>query len=201
MQKYKKFIPWVILGILIIWCVSVYNGFVSKDVVLGEKWGKVQSAYQLRADKIKQLVSVVKGSAKFEKETLLGVVEARAGMARQATFDPTKGTAEDFKKYESIQRDLMSNPKTGFNIVVEQYPQLRTTDQYKALMYEISETENMIKTERDQFTIAVKEYNTATRRFPGNLFASIFGFSQKEFFAADTGTDKAPIESLKELEK
>ena len=201
MQKYKKFIPWVILGILIIWCVSVYNGFVNKDLAVGEKWGKVQSAYQLRADKIKQLVSVVKGSAKFEKETLLGVVEARAGKASQATFDPSKGTAEDFKKYESMQRDLMSNPKTGFNIVVEQYPQLRTTEQYAKLMDEVSETENKIKAERDYFTTAIKDYNAATRRFPGNLFAGIFGFHAKDFFTSDAGSDKAPIDDLKELSK
>lgn len=192
MQNFKKFIPWVILGIIIIWCISVYNGFVNKDVTLGEKWGKVQSAYQLRADKIKNLVSVVKGSGKFEKETLLGVVEARAGQARQASFDPSKGSAEDFKKYESMQRDLMSNPKTGFNIVVEAYPQLRTTEQYAKLMDEIAETENMIKVERDNFTTAVKDYNAATRRFPGNLFAGIFGFHQKDFFTSDPGSEKAP---------
>jgi len=201
MQKYKKFIPWVILVILIIWCVSVYNGFVNKDVEVSTKWSMVQSTYQLRADKIKELVNVVKGSAKFERGTLLDVVEARAGKARQATFDPSKGTAEDYKKYTNTQNDLLANTRRDINIVVEQYPQLKTTELYKGLMDENSETENKIKVERDNFTKAISNYNAATRRFPGNLFAGIFGFHQKEFFAADSGADKAPIDDLKELSK
>lgn len=188
MQMFKKILPWAILGLLIIYSISAYNGLVGKDESLSNQWGKVQTAYQLRADKIKNLVSIVKSSAKFEKETLMGVVEARAGIARSATFDPKNGTPEEFKKYNNIQAEL----GRSINVVFERYPELRTTEQYKSLMFEYSETENMIKSERDIFNNVVKDYNLATRRFPSSIFASIFGFKHKEYFQADAGTEKAP---------
>lgn len=165
---------------------------VGKDESVSKQWSKVQSAYQLRADKIKSIAATVKAAAKFEKGTLVEVVEARAGKAREAQIDPSKLSTEELKKYQAIQQDLTKEYKNFINVVVEQYPQLTATQNFRDLSNEISESENMIKVERDRFGEALNVYNKSVRKFPGNIFAGLFGFQHKDYFLSDPGAEKAP---------
>jgi len=167
-----------------------YNGFVNKEEEVKNAWSFVQSAYQRRADLIPNLVNTVKGAANFEQETLTKLVEARA-KATQVKFEADQLNEENIQKFQEAQAQISSGIGRLL-AVVENYPTLTATQNFRNLQVQLEETENRIKAERDKFNEAVKNYNVAVRRFPGNIFAGLFGFSQKPGFKADEGSDKAP---------
>ena len=167
-----------------------YNGFVNKEEEVKNAWSFVQSAYQRRADLIPNLVNTVKGAANFEQETLTKLVDARA-KATQVKFEADQLTEENIQKFQEAQAQVSSGIGRLL-AVVENYPTLTATKGFQDLQLQLEETENRIKAERDKFNEAVKQYNVAVRRFPGNIFAGIFGFGQKPAFQAEAGSDKAP---------
>lgn len=167
-----------------------YNGFVNKEEEVKNSWSFVQSAYQRRADLIPNLVNTVKGAANFEQETLTKLVEARA-KATQVKFEADQLTEENIQKFQEAQSQISSGIGRLL-AVVENYPTLTATKGFQDLQVQLEETENRIKAERDKFNEAVKQYNVAVRRFPGNIFAGLFGFGQKAAFQAEAGSDKAP---------
>lgn len=167
-----------------------YNGFVNKEEEVKNAWSFVQSAYQRRADLIPNLVNTVKGAANFEQETLNKLVDARA-KATQVKFEADQLTEENIQKFQEAQAQVSSGIGRLL-AVVENYPTLTATKGFQDLQLQLEETENRIKAERDKFNEAVKQYNVAVRRFPGNIFAGIFGFGQKPAFQAEAGSDKAP---------
>jgi LemA protein len=134
----------------------------------------------------------VKGAANYEHQTLIGVIEKRANALNQgAKIDPDKLTEENIQKFQAAQAEIGSGIGRLL-AVVENYPTLTATKGFQDLQVQLEETENRIKAERDKFNEAVKQYNVAVRRFPGNIFAGIFGFGQKPAFQAEAGSDKAP---------
>lgn len=167
-----------------------YNGFVNKDEEVKKAWSFVQSAYQRRSDLIPNLVKTVQGAANFEQETLTKLVEARA-KATQVKFEADQLNEENIQKFQEAQAQISSGIGRLL-AVVENYPTLTATKGFQDLQVQLEETENRIKAERDKFNEAVKQYNVAVRRFPGNIFAGIFGFGQKAAFQAEAGSDKAP---------
>jgi len=167
-----------------------YNGFVNKDEEVKKAWSFVQSAYQRRSDLIPNLVNTVKGAANFEQETLTKLVEARA-KATQVKFEADQLNEENIQKFQEAQAQISSGIGRLL-AVVENYPTLTATKGFQDLQVQLEETENRIKAERDKFNEAVKQYNVAVRRFPGNIFAGIFGFGQKAAFQAEAGSEKAP---------
>jgi LemA protein len=123
---------------------------------------------------------------------LIGVIEKRASQLNQgAKIDPDKLTEENIQKFQAAQAEIGSGIGRLL-AVVENYPTLTATKGFQDLQVQLEETENRIKAERDKFNEAVKQYNVAVRRFPGNIFAGIFGFGQKGAFQAEAGSDKAP---------
>lgn len=191
---------YIIIGLLVIFGVmgcSKYNSFTTKNLEVQESWAKVQSSYQLRSDKINQLVESLKGEKKFEQETLQGVVSARAA-ATQVKVDPTNLTPEKLKEFQAAQSQ-MSGAFGRLLAVSESYPDLKTSQSFRMLNAEISETENKIKVARDRFNTTVKDFNRSIQTFPGNLFAGVFGFQPKGFFEAEAGAQNAPTNSLKTL--
>jgi len=183
----------IILGIaaiLLIPGACNYNRFVNREETVSTAWGYVQSAYQRRADLIPNLVNTVKGAANFEQETLKQVMEARSN-AGKITLTADDLSEENLAKFQAAQSQLSSGIGRLL-AVAESYPTLQAVQGYRDLMVSLDETENRIKAERDKFNSAVKEYNIAVRRFPGNIFAGIFGFEKKAAFQADAGTEKAP---------
>jgi LemA protein len=167
-----------------------YNGLVSKDEGVKSSWAQVENQYQRRADLIPNLVNTVKGAADFEKGTLTSVIEARS-KATQTTIDANQLTPENIAKFQGAQ-DQLSGALSRLLVTVEQYPQLKANQNFLELQAELSGTESRIAVARKDFNEVVQVYNQEVRTFPTNLFAGIFGFSQKGYFTATAGSDKAP---------
>jgi LemA protein len=167
-----------------------YNKMVNLDEEVKAKWANVQSDYQRRSDLIPSLVATVKGAANFEQETLTRVIEARA-KATQVTIDPTNLNEQNMARFQQAQGEL-SGALSRLLVVSEQYPQLQATQNFMDLQKQLEGTENRIKVSRNDFNASVQTYNSTVRKFPNNLFAGMFGFSRKEGFAADPGSQTAP---------
>lgn len=184
----------VILILLVLWAVvagiSFNNKAVQQEEGVRQAWSQVENQYQRRADLIPNLVNTVKGYATHERETLEGVVEARA-KATQMTVDPTKMTPEDLAAYQQAQGEL-SQALGRLLAVSERYPDLKANENFKALQVQLEGTENRISTERKRFNEVTQEYNTFVRKFPNNIFGSILGFKAKPYFESVAGADRAP---------
>ncbi|MBK8686204.1 MAG: LemA family protein [Bacteroidetes bacterium] len=180
----------IIVGVLAIWAWRAYNGLVPMDENVKEKWAKVQSQYQRRADLIPNLVNTVKGAANFEQKTLTDVIEARA-KATQMKVDANDLSPEKLQEFQAAQGQL-SQALGRLMMITENYPELKATEQFRDLSVQLEGTENRITTARNDFNESVKEYNTKARRFPLNLFASLFGMKAKSMFEADPNAQKAP---------
>jgi LemA protein len=167
-----------------------YNSMVSMDETVKTKWAAVQSQYQRRSDLIPNLVNTVKGAANFEKGTLTAVIEARA-KATSVQVDPTKLTPESIKAFQSAQGEL-SSALGKLLVVTENYPELKTNENFLGLQAQIEGTENRIQVARQDFNTAVQDFNTKIRSFPANITAKMFGFTEKGYFSAEAGADKAP---------
>ncbi|HAQ37123.1 MAG TPA: LemA family protein, partial [Saprospiraceae bacterium] len=181
----------IIVGILIFFqgCSS-YNGFVDKEENVNNAWAKVESSYQRRADLIPNLVNTVKGYAAHESETLEAVVNARA-KATQTTINAENMTAENMAQFQEAQQGLTS-ALSRLLVTVEKYPDLKANQNFLELQAQLEGTENRIKVARDEFNNEATIYNKAVKRFPGVLFAKLFGFSSKQTFEAAEGAEKAP---------
>lgn len=194
-MDFKKFLPWVILAVIIIggysWVKGINNTAVTLSQDVEQSWGDVQTAYQRRNDLIGNLVNTVKGAADFEKSTLTAVVEARA-KATQTTVDPSNITPEQLAAFNSAQSGVSSS-LSRLLVTVEKYPDLKANQNFLKLQDELASTENQILTARTRFNEAVKPYNTHIKTFPNTLFAGIFGFKEKAYFNAVEGADK-PVE-------
>ncbi|HEY8896661.1 MAG TPA: LemA family protein [Niastella sp.] len=167
-----------------------YNNMVKLDEKVKNSWNNVQSDYQRRADLIPNLVSTVKGAANFETTTLTQVIEARA-KATSVNVNAENLTPEKVQQFQQAQGQL-SGALSRLLVVAEQYPQLQATQSFRDLQVQLEGTENRIKVSRNDFNATVQEYNTTIRRFPNNIFAGMFGFSVKQGFTADAGSEKAP---------
>ena len=189
-----KKIVLVVVGIIVLFVAfsgcSGYNNLVQLDEDVKTKWNQVETQYQRRSDLIPNLVSTVKGAAKFEQTTLTQVIEARS-KASQITVDPTKLTAENIEKFQSAQGEV-SQALGRLMVLTENYPQLRATQQFSDLSAQLEGTENRIATARRDFNESVQTFNTKVRSFPNNLTAGIFGFQPKAGFKADAGAQNAP---------
>jgi len=180
----------VIIPILIFWGVSTYNGLVTIDENVNTKWANVETQYQRRSDLIPNLVNTVKGYATHEQQTLEGVVAARA-RATQITVDPNNLTPEAIAQYQQAQGEV--GAALGRLIAVaESYPDLKANQNFLELQAQLEGTENRITVARREFNEAAQEYNTAIRRFPRSIIASMKGFDKRPYFEAQQGADVAP---------
>lgn len=190
----KKVIIWIAVAVVIlgcfVWVKNAYNSLVTSDENAQSAWSQVENVYQRRADLIPNLVATVKGYAAHESETLENVVAARA-KATQVTIDPANLSAEEIAKYNEAQGEL-GNALGRLLLIQENYPDLKANQNFRDLQAQLEGTENRIATERMKFNQAVKDYNTLIRRFPNNIFASMFGFGKKGYFEANSGAENAP---------
>ncbi len=184
-----------LVAIAIFWGVGVYNGLVTKQEGVEKAIGNVQTAYQKRADLIPNLVATVKNYAEYEQGTLTAVVEARA-KATSVTLDPTNLSEETLKAYMNAQNEL-SGALSRLLVTVEQYPDLKANENYLNLQSQLEGCENSIANARREWQEAVQVYNTAVRRFPGNIIAGMFGFEKSPYFEASEAAQNAP--DVKEL--
>ncbi|MFT3747458.1 MAG: LemA family protein [Agriterribacter sp.] len=192
-MKSKSIILIVIIGAILLLggCgCSGYNKMVGLDQDVKGKWGNVQSEYQRRADLIPNLVNTVKGAANFEQETLTKVIEARA-KATSVNIDAGDLTPEKLAQFQQAQGEL-SGALSRLLVSVERYPELKANQNFLNLQAQLEGTENRIKVSRNDFNTSVQQYNTVVKSFPNALFAGMFGFKEKGYFAAEPGSDKAP---------
>ena len=167
-----------------------YNGIVNEDENVNLQWSEVENQYQRRLDLIPNLVNVVKGYASHEKETLEGVIEARA-KATQTTIDPSNMTEEQLANFQKAQ-DGLSGALNRLMVVVEKYPELKANENFLQLQAQLEGTENRITVARKGYNDAATIYNKLVRRFPNNMLAGIFGFSVRPQFKAQEGAESAP---------
>ena len=189
----KLSIPVIIIAVvavIAIMCVSAYNSLVSSEESVDTAWSQVENVYQRRADLIPNLVNTVKGYAAHEKETLEGVVSARA-KATQMTIDPTNLTPEAIEKFQAAQGELGS-ALGKLLAITENYPDLKANENFKELQAQLECTENRIAVERKKFNETAQVYNTSIRKFPRSIVASMFGFERKPYFKAQEGAEQAP---------
>ncbi len=167
-----------------------YNNMVSKDEAVTAQWANVESSYQRRADLIPNLVNTVKGVAAFEQSTLTAVIEARS-KASSIQVDPKNLTPEAIQQFQQAQGQL-SSALSRLLVTVEQYPELKATQNFSELQAQLEGTENRINVERRKFNETAQDYNAYIRKFPQVIYSGWFGFEKKGYFEADAGAEKAP---------
>lgn len=190
----KKWLPWVIVGGVVVLLVAVvvgtYNGLVSDREKVVTAFSNVETQYQRRADLIPNLVSTVKGASDFEQETLTQVVEARA-KATSITIDASKASSEDMQKFMEAQNGVTSS-LSRLIAVAEAYPTLTATQTYQDLMTQLEGTENRIQVARTDYNEVARPYNTRIQTFPTNVIAGMFGFTTRPYFEASSGSETVP---------
>jgi LemA protein len=175
---------------LVLWGVRSYNQMVTMKQGVEAQWGNVETQYQRRMDLIPNFVNTVKGAANFEQQTLTQVIEARA-KATSIKIDPTKMTQENMAQFQQAQGEISSS-LSKLMVVVERYPELKATQNYRDLQVTLEGTENRIANERRKFNEDALAYNAYIKRFPQNVLAGMFGFGEKPYFKSQEGAEKAP---------
>lgn len=181
----------VILGIVVIllfWGCGQYNNLISVDQEVKTKWGNVETNYQRRTDLYNSVIKTIEGSANFEKGTLTEVVNARAKASQTSVNIDDPKSMEAFQNAQSELQGSMSR----LLVTVENYPDLKTTAAFQGFQTQIEGTENRINVARQDYNAAVQVYNLRVKRFPNNIFASMFGYHEKAFYKGDPGSEKAP---------
>ncbi|WP_434402211.1 LemA family protein [Planococcus sp. 11815] len=181
----KLLIPLLLVIGLIVIAVAVfgssYNNFVQLEEDVNQSYAQLESQLQRRLDLIPNLVETVKGFADQEQEVIDSVTEARSSMANAGSVE------------EQAEADAeLSGALSRLLVVVENYPEIRSSENFQQLSDELAGTENRIAVARQDYNGSVTEFNREVRSFPGNMVAGIFGFDEKEYFEADAGAEDAP---------
>jgi len=165
-----------------------YNGIVTADNNVKNSWGNVEANYQRRTDLYSTVVKTVSASANFEKSTLTAVIEARS---KATAITVNTSDAQSLAQYQQAQGQLQG-AFSKLLAVSEAYPQLKSTDAFQNFQTQIEGTENRINVARRDYNATVSDYNLKVRKFPGNIFANMFGYHEKPFYKADEGAEKNP---------
>jgi LemA protein len=178
--------------------VGVRNNLVTLDEKVNQQWAQVESQYQRRYDLIPNLVRTVQGAANFEKSTLEAVVNARSRVGQVQAPAGAPGTAASAVNDQNAM-DQFAAAQAGLGgalarllVVVEQYPELKSNQNFLELQAQLEGTENRISVERQRYNQAAQEFNTAVRRFPASMVAGMSGFKAKAYFKGAPGSSQAP---------
>jgi LemA protein len=158
-----------------------YNRFVSQEEAIKAQWAQVENQLQRRNDLIPNLVESVKGVTQQEKDVFGQIADSRAKLAGAQTPEQRMQAANE--QSQALARLL---------VVVENYPQLRSSESFNRLMDELAGTENRLATERMRYNERVQEYNVSRRAFPSNITAGIFGFKEYQLFNAPPEAERVP---------
>jgi LemA protein len=182
----------VLLGLGVLFTAGSYNRLVALDQGVRAQWGQVENVYQRRLDLVPNLVATVKGAAKFEQGTFAQVAQARAAAASAPAGRAVDDKAA-FQNFETAQQNL-SSALGRLMVVVEAYPQLKATENFRDLQTQLEGTENRISVERMRFNDAAQRYNTYRQSFPAVIVAALFGgrFPERPYFHAQSGAESAP---------
>ncbi len=182
-MKDKKGLLIIIAAVVVIavFVIGSYNGLVTGREAVSTAQSNIDTTLQRRVDLIPNLMASVKSFAAHETEVFDKVLEARQKLMSAG------GIAEKAEADAGLTRAL-----GGLNLVVENYPELKSNTTYVSLMDELAGSENRIAVARKDYNDAAQSYNNRIIRFPSNLFASAFGFEKVEYFKASEGADTAP---------
>jgi len=181
-----------LFAILLIGGCQSYNRLVVQKQSVDKSWADVQNVYQRRADLIPNLVKTVEGAANFEKSTLTEVIQARQQVTNlQVDPNASPQDPETLKRFQQSQ-EALSGALSRLLVVVERYPDLKANANFRDLQAQLEGTENRISVERGRFNGAVQSYNTSIEQMPTRLYAGLFGFHPRPYFAAKAGTETPP---------
>lgn len=181
-----RWIKWGVIGflvfIILVSSVSTYNGLVSAEQDVERNWSQVENVMQARADKITNLVEVVKGYVKHEEKVFGDIAAARSVLMNN--------TGDIKSKLEADER--LKNAARGVLLLVENYPDLKANEQFTNLQVAIEGAENRVAVERKRFIDSVQAYNIKVKRFPGSIFARMMGFTPKDYFESSQDAKESP---------
>lgn len=190
MAKQKQGFPkkWVGIGIIVLILLILigtvwgsYNSLVRLNQGVDNAWANVETQYQRRIDLIPNLVNVVESYARFERDLITNVTAIRSQWQTASTPEQQVAAANQF---ESAISKLL--------LISENYPDLKASEQFRALQDNLVETENMVSVARTRYNDAVRQFNIATKAFPSNVVAGWFGFSERTYFQSRPGAENAP---------
>lgn len=172
----------VIVFLIAIFAISGYNNLVTKQENVESKLANLDVMLQRRTDLIPNLVNTVKGFTNHENEIIEKITDARAKLVNAGTI-----------KEKSSANNELTGALNALMVVVENYPDLKTSSNYIQLSDELAGTENRIAVARKDYNDAVKLLNTSIKRFPNNIFANIFGIESAVYFEADESSREVPV--------
>ncbi|MBL8122380.1 LemA family protein [Candidatus Saccharibacteria bacterium] len=189
MKLSKGMMIFAVVGVVVLallgWLVGGYNGLVTQRNKVDQAAAQLASAYQRRFDLVPNLVESVKGAQAQEQKVFGDIAAARTQYGNAKTTDDKLAASQ---QYESALSRLL--------VVVENYPDLASTQTVQNLMIQLEGTENRIKVERDNYSAVATSYNTMIQRFPRNVLAGMFGFDKRDLYTAETGAETAPKVNL-----
>jgi LemA protein len=168
-----------------------FNEVIDVDEAVKASWSEVENQYQRRADLVPNLVNTVKGSAKFEQDTLTKVVEARSKVAGIKVDSSTLSDPEKLRQFEAAQQQL-SGALSRLMVVVEKYPDLKASSSFRDLQAQLEGTENRTAVARRRFIDAVAAYNQTVLHFPTMIGAWMRGKQVRPSFSANPAAATAP---------
>jgi LemA protein len=167
-----------------------YNAMQAQDEQVKSAWSEVINQYQRRSDLIPNLVATVKGFASQEQQVLLGVTQARSKVGSIQATPELVNDPQAFAKFQAAQGEL-TGALSRLLVVTENYPQLKSDQNFRDLQAQLEGTENRITVARNRYIQSVQTYNTTVRSFPGNLTAMIFGYKPKPNFTVENEAEIA----------
>jgi LemA protein len=178
----------VIVGLLLVACASLsgcgYNKIQNQDEEVKKEWSEVLNQYQRRADLVPNLVATVKGYAAQEERVLVEVTQARAKVGSIQLTPELINDPAAFAKFQAAQGELTS-ALSRLMVVAEQYPDLKSNQNFRDLQVQLEGTENRVAVARNRYIDAVRGYNVTIREFPTNLTAKMFGYDLKQNFSVE----------------
>ena len=170
-----------IIVIIAVMLISGYNGLVGKKETVDNAYANLDVMLQRRADLIPNLVNTVKGYTSHENEVIDKITEARSKLVNASSVEE-----------KSNANDELTNSLNALMVVVENYPDLKSSQNYIQLSDELAGTENRIAVSRKDYNDAVRSFNTSIKRFPNNILAGMFGFEQEAYFEASESSKEVP---------
>lgn len=185
MKKKGLIILVAVIAVIVVIALSlagVYNGMVEKQQSVEEAQSTISAQLQRRADLIPNFLSSVKGYTDYEQSTYTAVTEARSAVSKASTVEETQAAEDRLNGAISV----------WVNAVTEAYPDLKANDQFIAFEDELAGTENRIMQARKDYNAVAKEYNVSIKKFPRNIFASLFGFEKADYFESTDTAESVP---------
>lgn len=180
-MKKSTIIVIIVLGVLILWSLSAYNSLINTKEMYTAQWSQVENQYQRRFDLIPNLVNLIRGAQKQELSVFGEIAEARTRYSGATT------------QAEKVQAASQVESALGRLLVItENYPELKSNASVQDAMVQLEGTENRVAVERQKYNEMIKSYNLQVKRFPGMIFARIFGFIEQPYFEAAAGAEVAP---------